>query len=116
MFGSEFNSGSLDGRFELAETNMTNVALAPNTPTRVLAYGSHLTANQLCSNLELLALSADSDIKCSGCVDRPEDEMPACMLAVTEDMLLDNYCPAWKELDQLPQCAEDLPANPHRVR
>jgi hypothetical protein len=116
MYGSNLFSGSLDGPTELVAAALENTRVAVSQATSIISYESRISAANMCSNTELIALGRRSGIRCSACSDELLERDSVCALDESKDMLMQNYCRPWNDADPLPECGEDLPRRPDRFR
>lgn len=116
MYNDSFVSGSLDGDYEMSDTNLENVQIAPLAATRVFAYGTALTSVNMCDHTQLIVFGTGSRIKCSACANAIEDNLPVCAVEEPTDKWLQNYCPGWSEASTLPLCSDDTPIRANRAR
>lgn len=116
LYASTFNSGVMDGAYELDDVNINGSRVGSRDTTRIVGYNTHLSTAQLCENLEQLALGGGSYARCSNCYDGIAEDAAVCAIEPLKDALSGNYCKAWQDLDQPPTCGGDLPTEPDRVR
>src|ERR1700712_5587908 len=111
-----FNSGVIDGAFELDDTSISGSRVGSRDATNIRAYNARFDSSQVCENLELLALGTASYLRCSDCYEGVTADEPLCTLGTLNDPLSGNYCRAWLALAEPPACGGDLPTRPNRLR
>ncbi|HTU58994.1 MAG TPA: hypothetical protein VMF89_11185 [Polyangiales bacterium] len=116
MYNDSFVSGSLDGDYEMSDTNVENTQIAPLAATRVFAYGTNLTSVNMCEHTQLVVFGTASRIKCSACAEALEQNLPVCAVEEADEKWLQNYCPGWTEATTLPFCSDDTPIRANRAR
>jgi len=116
MYNDSFVSGSLDGDFEMSDSNVENVQLAPRAATRVFAYGTALTSVNICEQVQQLVFGRGARIKCSACAEALVENLPVCAVEEPTHKWLQNYCAGWNDEDPLPLCSADTPIRANRAR
>jgi|GEM_PF-3859831 len=116
MYNDSFVSGSLDGDYELSDTNLENTQIAPLAATRVFAYATNLTSVNMCEQTQLVVFGAASRIKCSACAETLQQNLPVCAVEEPDEKWLQNYCPGWTDATTLPFCSGDTPIRANRAR
>jgi hypothetical protein len=116
MYNDSFVSGSLDGDYEMSDTNVENTQIAPLAATRVFAYGTNLTSVNMCEHTQLIVFGSASRIKCSTCAESLQTNLPVCAVEEPDEKWLQNYCPGWTEATTLPFCSDDIPIRANRAR
>ena len=113
VYATIVGSSALDGAYEADDSNFENSIFGASFSTRVQSFQSRFSSDALCDGLQLLALDAASNIKCSDCDKAFETGDRACFippLAMPPGPVRANYCAILPEKGLLPLCDPQLPA------
>jgi hypothetical protein len=111
LYNTLVASGAVDGSFDSDAAVFENVRMGASAPTRVLGFASSFSSVMFCGQFELLALTPNAIVKCSGCDEMFGSAERVCAMSEQPRSKEENFCPELQPDRVLPSCGEDVPGH-----